>query len=191
MKKKILVLLAALTLIISVVGCTPNQNPVGTVDSNSAAQENETIGKNYDESAQKDSLVDSQEKATESKEQTSNKKTEQSENNDKKSDNSKEEAVSSTKNESVQSKEDANLNPETEKTSSDDKKYIGKSKAKEIALKHANVKSSGIFDYEIELDNEGKTSVYEISFNCGDFEYQYDINAVDGTIIKSEKEHDD
>lgn len=70
-------------------------------------------------------------------------------------------------------------------------KTISRSEAKTIALKHAGVKASQIWDYEIELDNEDGIKSYEISFNAGKFEYEYDIKASNGKIIKSKKEFSD
>lgn len=68
---------------------------------------------------------------------------------------------------------------------------ISKDDAKRIALENAAVSESDIFDYEIELDYERGILSYEISFETKDFEYDYDINAKDGTIINSEKEPND
>ncbi len=65
---------------------------------------------------------------------------------------------------------------------------ITKQKAKEIALSHAGVKDADIRDYEIELDKEINKITYEISFHAGNFEYEYEINAKNGNITKSEKE---
>ncbi len=63
--------------------------------------------------------------------------------------------------------------------------------AKSIALTHANVDAGSIYDYECELDREHGTDVYEISFKSGRYEYEYEINASTGAIIKSDREIDD
>lgn len=68
---------------------------------------------------------------------------------------------------------------------------ISKDDAKRIALENAAVSESDIFDYEIEHDYERGILTYEISFDTKDFEYDYHINATDGTIINSEKEPND
>lgn len=68
--------------------------------------------------------------------------------------------------------------------------YIGYDKAKSIAFTHANVKEADVFDYEIKLDSEKGVICYEVSFKCGSYEYEYDIDAANGNIIKSEKEFD-
>lgn len=65
---------------------------------------------------------------------------------------------------------------------------IGKDKAKSIALNHAGVKAADIRDYSCELDSDDGRKVYEIDFDCGGYEYSYEINAVTGKIIDSEKD---
>ncbi len=76
----------------------------------------------------------------------------------------------------------------SEPTPSTQNAKLTKEDAKSIALENAGVTESNIFDYEIELDLERGVLTYEISFDTKDFEYDYHINATDGTIIKSEKE---
>ena len=68
---------------------------------------------------------------------------------------------------------------------------ISREDAKRTALENASVSESDIFDYEAELDYERGILTYDISFETKDFEYDYHINATDGTIIKSEKEPND
>jgi uncharacterized membrane protein YkoI len=68
---------------------------------------------------------------------------------------------------------------------------ITEARAKEIALAHAGVSAGNVTKYEIELDTEKGVTVYEIEFKSGGFEYEYEVNASTGDIIKSEKEWDD
>lgn len=68
---------------------------------------------------------------------------------------------------------------------------ISKSTAKNTALNHAGVKSADISLYQIELEKDDGIWKYEISFNKGNVEYDYTINAVTGKIIESEKDIDD
>ncbi len=65
---------------------------------------------------------------------------------------------------------------------------ISKDKAKEIALKHAGLTEAEITRYKSELDLERDVLVYEIEFDSGNYEYDYEINASNGEIIKSEKD---
>ncbi len=69
--------------------------------------------------------------------------------------------------------------------------YIGYDVAKDVAMNHAGVKSEDVRNYEAELDYEKGKMVYEIEFDALGNEYEYEINAVTGEIVKSEKEADD
>ena len=65
---------------------------------------------------------------------------------------------------------------------------ITKEQAKEIALKHANIKAADITDYEIDLDTEDGKLVYDISFEHNGKEYDYDVDAETGKITNSKNE---
>ena len=67
---------------------------------------------------------------------------------------------------------------------------IGHAKAKAIALNHAGVSESKVYDMEIELDEEDGMLVYEVEFKSGGMEYSYEINAATGAIVKQETEPD-
>jgi len=67
---------------------------------------------------------------------------------------------------------------------------IGKDKAKNIALKHAGVPANEVRGYSCEYDIDDGLKVYDIEFEHKGFEYSYEINAVTGKIIDSEKEAD-
>ena len=68
---------------------------------------------------------------------------------------------------------------------------IGYAKAKSIALNHAGLSENEAYDMEIELDDEDGTLVYEVEFKSGNMEYDYEIDAASGTILKHEAELDD
>ena len=77
-------------------------------------------------------------------------------------------------------------------TSSDgNTEYISADKAKEIALSHAGVHENNIFDYDCEFEHEKGRAVYEIDFESMNYEHDYDIDAVTGEIIRSDKEFND
>ena len=65
---------------------------------------------------------------------------------------------------------------------------IGYAKAKSIALNHAGVSESKAYDMDIELDDEHGKLVYEIEFKSGNMEYDYEIDASSGAILKHETE---
>ncbi len=67
---------------------------------------------------------------------------------------------------------------------------IGHAKAKSIALNHAGVSENQAYDMDIELDDEDGKLVYEIEFKSGNMEYDYEINAASGAILKHEAEID-
>ena len=68
--------------------------------------------------------------------------------------------------------------------------YIGGEKARDIALDHAGYKSSEVYDLEYELDRERGVVVYDVSFDAGDYDYDYEIDAVTGEILRSDKQWD-
>ncbi len=68
---------------------------------------------------------------------------------------------------------------------------IGYAKAKSIALNHAGLCENQAYDMDIELDDEDGTLVYEIEFKSGNMEYDYEIDAASGAILKYETELDD
>ncbi len=71
------------------------------------------------------------------------------------------------------------------------KAYIGEAAAKAAALTHAGVAEGDISQYSCELDYEYGTMVYEIEFRAGVYEYDYDINAATGEIMKQKKKVED
>ena len=68
---------------------------------------------------------------------------------------------------------------------------IGYAKAKSIALNHAGVNENKAYDMGIELDDEDGGLVYEVEFKSGNVEYDYEIDASSGAILKHETELDD
>ena len=68
---------------------------------------------------------------------------------------------------------------------------IGYAKAKSIALNHAGLRENQAYDMDIELDDEDGTLVYEVEFKSGNMEYDYEIDAASGAILKHETELDD
>ena len=68
---------------------------------------------------------------------------------------------------------------------------IGYAKAKSIALNHAGLRENQAYDMDIELDDEDGTLIYEVEFKSGNMEYDYEIDAASGAILKHETELDD
>ena len=82
-------------------------------------------------------------------------------------------------------------NETTKPTTSGTVQDIGYAKAKSIALNHAGVSENTAYDIDVELDDEDGTFVYEVEFKSGNMEYDYEIDAATGAILKHETEPDD
>ena len=68
---------------------------------------------------------------------------------------------------------------------------IGNAQAKTIALNHAGVAADAVYDMNTKMDVENGVAIYEVEFKSGNMEYEYEIDAVSGTILKHEAETDD
>ena len=62
--------------------------------------------------------------------------------------------------------------------------------AKDAALRHAGLSESQISDVEIDLDRDNGKLIYEVDFNSGNIEYDYDIDAETGEVISADKSKD-
>ena len=61
--------------------------------------------------------------------------------------------------------------------------YIGEAKAKEIALNHAGLSAAQVTFYRTVLEYDNGRAEYEVEFWKGNTEYDYEIDAVSGTIL--------
>ncbi|MBR3817432.1 MAG: PepSY domain-containing protein [Clostridia bacterium] len=75
-------------------------------------------------------------------------------------------------------------------SSSKPAEVIPESKAAQIALSHAGLKKADVREFECELDYERGAKVYEVSFDYGRYDYEYEIDAVSGKILRNHKERD-
>ena len=66
--------------------------------------------------------------------------------------------------------------------------FIGETKAVSIALSNAHVDESLAKNLVCKLDVDDGVKVYEVEFYFNGYEYEYEINAVSGKIIKAEKD---
>lgn len=73
----------------------------------------------------------------------------------------------------------------------DSSKYIGSEKAEKIALTDAGLKGKNVKGKKTKLDYEDGTAVYEVEFRYSGMEYEYEIDAVSGDILKKDAEYDD
>ena len=67
--------------------------------------------------------------------------------------------------------------------------YIAPNMALKIATAHAGV--GEVTDQEVELDYENGKAIYEVSFDSGKIEYEYEIDAITGDVLYFESEKDD
>ena len=69
--------------------------------------------------------------------------------------------------------------------------YITRDSARDIALNNAGLTTSDVRALEVEMDAENGRLVYEVEFKNGANEYDYEIDAKSGEIIKNHVEIDD
>ena len=85
-------------------------------------------------------------------------------------------------------------NPKNEPTAvtstgaASDEAYIGVEGAKEAAFAHAGLSASEVSMGEVDFDYEDGRMVYELEFYAGGREYEYDVDASTGAIVKSSYE---
>lgn len=85
---------------------------------------------------------------------------------------------------------EVNDNNSLKENNSTSNNYISKQEALNISLKDIGISQDNIRDLDLELDYKYGKTVYEISFNYKQFEYEYYIDAENGEIIHSFKEID-
>ena len=69
--------------------------------------------------------------------------------------------------------------------------YITADEAEQAALSHAGISSSDVSYITCELDFDDGIMVYEVEFISGNTEYEYDINAIDKSVLKFSTERAD
>ncbi|MBR4023747.1 MAG: PepSY domain-containing protein [Firmicutes bacterium] len=69
-----------------------------------------------------------------------------------------------------------------------DKAYVGEDKAVEAVLAAAGLDRSQISGLKSEIDYDNGAMVYEVEFVSGGVEYEYEINASTGEVVKAESE---
>lgn len=69
----------------------------------------------------------------------------------------------------------------------DTSKYITIEKALDAALKSAGLTREQVRDIDVELERKFGQMVFEVSFDAGQYEYEYYVNAESGEIVKSFK----
>ena len=70
----------------------------------------------------------------------------------------------------------------------DKAKKISADKAKKIALGDAKLAEKDVTFVKVELEFENSRLVYDVEFYSGNVEYDYDIDAVSGAIVSSDRD---
>lgn len=89
------------------------------------------------------------------------------------------------------SAETNNIVDEQPNSTAQNNQYIGKERAKEIALANAGLSAKDVKFIKAELDKDDATVIYEIDFKHGSKEYEADISATDGKILWWDVDIDD
>ncbi len=78
--------------------------------------------------------------------------------------------------------------PNSVDTSASSANYIGEDAALAAAYAHAGVSASDVTLWECKLDRDDGIMLYEIEFCSGSYQYEYEINATDATVIQYSRE---
>jgi len=63
---------------------------------------------------------------------------------------------------------------------------IGEDAARDAAFAHAGVREADALRVKCELDWEDGIQIYDVEFDAGGLEYEYEIDAASGTVLKAE-----
>lgn len=69
--------------------------------------------------------------------------------------------------------------------------YIGVERAKAIALEDAGLDGKDVQFEKVKLEHEDNLVIYDVEFEYGKIEYDYDLDAVSGAIVDKDVEIDD
>lgn len=64
-------------------------------------------------------------------------------------------------------------------------RYIGGDRALQTALDHAGLTRAQVYDTDTEFEKDKFSAWYEVDFEAGGTEYEYIIDAVNGSILSS------
>lgn len=67
--------------------------------------------------------------------------------------------------------------------------FVGEEAAKSAALAHAGVSAGDAGTIKCELDEDDGRWVYELEFRVGSTEYDYEVDASSGAVVKAEQDH--
>lgn len=67
--------------------------------------------------------------------------------------------------------------------------FVGEEAAKSAALAHAGVSAADAGYVKCELDEDDGRWIYELEFRVGSVEYDYEVDASSGAVVKAEQDH--
>ena len=76
-------------------------------------------------------------------------------------------------------------------TAKDAAETINRDDALSAALKNAGISPDDAGQVKVEKDREDGRTVYEVEFKADGYEYEYEIDAATGAVLKQERERDD
>ena len=68
---------------------------------------------------------------------------------------------------------------------------IGRDAARDAALSTAGVTLSQAYELEVDDELDDDQPHYKVEFKSGGYEYEYEIDAFTGSVLKSERDRDD
>ncbi len=171
MKRNILITLSALVLALMLTGCSAKENNASHPENNAQPTKSVEAEKDVNEKLTEDVTVSPTKK------------------------------VEAEKNKPAQGNEEVASEPAENSTAQKTEKNpvvttlpatgkVTRDEAKQIAFDHAGVKAENVYNLKIEYDRDDRIPSYEIEFNVDKLEYEYDIHAETGKILKAEKEFD-
>ena len=80
--------------------------------------------------------------------------------------------------------------PSEPPSAADNTAGITEQDAMKAALEHAGLKENDLTSRHIEKDSENGKEIYEIEFYAGSSEYEYEIDAVSGSVLKYKWDED-
>lgn len=68
--------------------------------------------------------------------------------------------------------------------------YVGETAAQSAALRHAGADSASVRELECKLEEEDGRMIYEVEFVLGETEYEYEIDALTGEVLRWDSDSD-
>ena len=140
---------------------------------------------------QKPAETKTEEKTTQTQQQTTQKKEDTSKTNDQNTSQNNGQSSSSSQNTSNQTQAPAQTQTQdSAQTTAPAEQQISADEAKSIALADAGVTAADVRDLKAELDTDDAVVHYDVDFKVGNTEHDYDIDANTGAIISHKTEID-